>query len=68
MTAMMTIAHATTTTEGADYATTTTTTVTAAGPQTDGSKPVKQRLRRFNDEKCKVIDEEIKKLCSSGFI
>jgi hypothetical protein len=33
-----------------------------------GSKPVKQRLRCFNNEKCKVIDEEIKKLLSSGFI
>jgi hypothetical protein len=27
-----------------------------------------QRLHRFNDEKCKAIDEEIKKLLSSGFI
>jgi hypothetical protein len=33
-----------------------------------GSKPVKQRLRRFNDEKCKAINEEIKKILSSGFI
>jgi hypothetical protein len=34
-----------------------------------GSKPAKQRLRRFNDdEKCKAIGEEIKKLLSSGFI
>jgi hypothetical protein len=33
-----------------------------------GSKPVKQRLCRFNDEKCKAIGEEIKKLISSGFI
>jgi hypothetical protein len=33
-----------------------------------GSKPVKQRLRHFNDEKCKAIDEEIKKLLSSRFI
>jgi hypothetical protein len=33
-----------------------------------GSKPVKQRLRRFNDENCKAIGEEIKKLLSSGFI
>jgi hypothetical protein len=32
------------------------------------SKPVKQHLRRFNDEKCKAIGEEIKKLLSSGFI
>jgi hypothetical protein len=33
-----------------------------------GSKLVKQRLRRFNDEKCKAIGEEIKMLLSSGFI
>jgi hypothetical protein len=33
-----------------------------------GSKPVKQRLRRFNDEKCKVIGEEVMKLLSAGFI
>jgi hypothetical protein len=33
-----------------------------------GSKPVKQRIRRFNDEKCKAIGEEIKKLLSAGFI
>jgi hypothetical protein len=33
-----------------------------------GSKPVKQRLCRFNDEKCKAIGKEIKKLLSSGFI
>jgi hypothetical protein len=33
-----------------------------------GSKPVKQRLRRSNDEKCKAISEEIKKVLSSGFI
>jgi hypothetical protein len=33
-----------------------------------GSKPVKQLLHCFNDEKCKVIGEEIKKLLSSGFI
>jgi hypothetical protein len=32
-----------------------------------GMKPVKKRLCRFNDEKCKVIGEEIKKLLSSGF-
>jgi hypothetical protein len=32
------------------------------------SKPVKQRLRRFNNEKCKTIGEEIKKLLSSRFI
>jgi hypothetical protein len=33
-----------------------------------GSKPVKQRLRRFNDEKCKAIGEEVMKLLSAGFI
>jgi hypothetical protein len=33
-----------------------------------GSKPVKQHLRRFNEDKCKTIGEEIKKLLSSGFI
>jgi hypothetical protein len=33
-----------------------------------GSKPVKQRLCCFNDEKCKAISEEIKKLLNSGFI
>jgi hypothetical protein len=33
-----------------------------------GSKPVKQRLRRFNDEKCNTIGEEIVKLLGSGFI
>jgi hypothetical protein len=33
-----------------------------------GSKPVKQRLRRFNDKKCKAIGEEIVKLISAGFI
>jgi hypothetical protein len=33
-----------------------------------GSKPVKQRLRRFNDGKCKAIGEEILKLLSVGFI
>jgi hypothetical protein len=32
------------------------------------SKPVKQRLRRFNGEKCKAIGEEIMKLLSAGFI
>jgi hypothetical protein len=31
-------------------------------------RPVKQRLRRFNDEKCKATSEEIKKLISPGFI
>jgi hypothetical protein len=33
-----------------------------------GSKPVKQRLRRFDEEKRKVIDEEIHKLLEVGFI
>jgi hypothetical protein len=33
-----------------------------------GSKPVKQRLCLFNDEKCMAIAEEIKKLLCSGFI
>jgi hypothetical protein len=33
-----------------------------------GSKPMKQRLRRFNEEKRKVIGEEIHKLLEAGFI
>jgi hypothetical protein len=33
-----------------------------------GSRPVKQRLRHFNEEKCKVIGEEIHKLLEVGFI
>jgi hypothetical protein len=33
-----------------------------------GSKTVKQRLLRFNDDKCKEIGEEILKLLSAGFI
>ena len=33
-----------------------------------GSKPVKQRLRRFYEEKCRAIDEEITKLLAAGFI
>jgi hypothetical protein len=33
-----------------------------------GSNPVKQRLHRFNDEKCKAIGEEIVNLLSAGFI
>jgi hypothetical protein len=33
-----------------------------------GSKPVKQRLRRFDEEKRKVIGEEIHKLLEVGFI
>jgi hypothetical protein len=32
------------------------------------SKLVKQRLRCFNDDKCKAIGEEILKLLSVGFI
>jgi hypothetical protein len=32
------------------------------------SKPVKQRLRRFDEEKCKVIGEEVHKLLESEFI
>ena len=33
-----------------------------------GSKLVKQRLRHFDEEKCRVIDEEIAKLVVVGFI
>jgi hypothetical protein len=33
-----------------------------------GLKLVKQLLRRFNDEKCKAIGDEIRKLLSAGFI
>jgi hypothetical protein len=33
-----------------------------------GSKPVKQRLRRFDEEKHRVIGEEIHKLLEAGFI
>ena len=33
-----------------------------------GSKPVKQRLRRFDDEKRKIIGEEIHKLLTDEFI
>ena len=33
-----------------------------------GSKPVKQRLRRFNEGKCRTIGEEIAKLSTVGFI
>jgi hypothetical protein len=32
-----------------------------------GSKPVKQRLHRFNNKKCKVIGGEVMKLLSAGF-
>jgi hypothetical protein len=33
-----------------------------------GSKPVQQRLHRFNEEKHRVIDEEIAKFLVTGFI
>jgi hypothetical protein len=33
-----------------------------------GSKPVKQRLRRFDEEKHRIIGEEIHKLLEAGFI
>jgi hypothetical protein len=33
-----------------------------------GSKPMKQRLRRFDEEKRKVIDEEVHKLLKARFI
>ena len=33
-----------------------------------GSKPVKQRLRHFNEEKHRAIDEEIAELLAAGFI
>ena len=33
-----------------------------------GSKPVKQRLHRFDEEKCRAIGEEIAKLSVAGFI
>ena len=33
-----------------------------------GSKPVKQRLRRFDEEKRRAIREEIAKLLAAGFI
>jgi hypothetical protein len=33
-----------------------------------GSKPVKQRLRRFDEEKHRAIREEIRKLLVAGFI
>jgi hypothetical protein len=32
------------------------------------SKPVMQRLRRFDEEKRKVIDEEVRNLLGAGFI
>ena len=33
-----------------------------------GSKPVKQRLRRFDEEKRRAIGEEVQKLLAAGFI
>ena len=33
-----------------------------------GSKPMKQRLRRFDEEKRRAIGEEIAKLSAAGFI
>ena len=33
-----------------------------------GTKPVKQRLRHFNEEKRRAIGEELSKLLASGFI
>ena len=33
-----------------------------------GSRPVKQRLRSFNEEKQRLIDKEIAKLLAAGFI
>ena len=33
-----------------------------------GSKPAKQRLRRFDDERRRAIGEEIVKLLTAGFI
>ena len=33
-----------------------------------GSKPVKQRLRSFDEEKCRAICEEIVKLLATRFI
>ena len=33
-----------------------------------GSKPAKQRLRRFDDERRRAIGEEIAKLLATGFI
>jgi len=33
-----------------------------------GSKPAKQRLRYFNDERRRAIGEEITKLLAAGFI
>jgi hypothetical protein len=33
-----------------------------------GAQPVKQPLRRFDEEKCRAIGEEIHKLMAAGFI
>ena len=33
-----------------------------------GSRPVKQRLRRFDEEKRRAIGEEVQKLLAVGFI
>ena len=33
-----------------------------------GSKPTKQRLCRFDNERCRAIGEEIAKLLVAGFI
>ena len=33
-----------------------------------GSKPTKQHLRRFDDERCRAIGEEIAKLLAARFI
>ena len=33
-----------------------------------GSKLMKQRLRHFDEGKCRTIDEEIAKLLAAGFI
>ena len=33
-----------------------------------GSKPVKQRLRRFDEEKRRAIGEDIAKMLAAGFI
>ena len=33
-----------------------------------GSKPIKQRFRRFDDERWKAIGEEIARLLATGFI
>ena len=33
-----------------------------------GSKPTKQCMRRFDDERCRAIGEDIAKLLAAGFI